>query len=39
MEIDRITEMEKFLQTFTNAIQTLNETMNQVSLQRLNHIN
>jgi hypothetical protein len=30
MELDRINEMEKFIQTYTNAIQILSETMNQV---------
>jgi len=31
MELDRITEMEKFIQTYNNAIQILCETMNQVN--------
>ena len=30
MELDRISEMEKFIQTYTNAIQILGDTMNQV---------
>ena len=30
MELDRITEMDKFIQTYSNAIQKLGETMNQV---------
>jgi hypothetical protein len=30
MEFDRINEMEKFIQTYTNAIQILGETMNQI---------
>ncbi len=33
MELDRISEMEKFIQTYTNAIKTLTETMNQVIIQ------
>ncbi|CAF1507621.1 unnamed protein product, partial [Adineta ricciae] len=31
MELDRITEMEKFIQTYSNAIKTLTDTMNQVT--------
>jgi hypothetical protein len=31
MELDRINEMEKFIQTYINAIQVLCETMNQVN--------
>ncbi|CAF0924213.1 unnamed protein product [Rotaria sp. Silwood1] len=31
MELDRINEMEKFIQTYTNSIQKLSETMNQVT--------
>jgi prefoldin subunit 5 len=31
MELDRINEMEKFIQTYTNSIQILSETMNQVN--------
>jgi len=31
MELDRISEMDKFIQTYTNAIQILCETMNQVN--------
>jgi len=31
MELDRINEMEKFIQTYMNAIQILSETMNQVN--------
>ncbi|CAF4340042.1 unnamed protein product [Rotaria sp. Silwood2] len=31
MELDRINEMEKFIQTYTNSIQKLNETMNQIT--------
>lgn len=30
MELDRITEMEKFIQTYSIAIKTLADTMNQV---------
>lgn len=30
MELDRICEMDKFIQTYTNAIQILGDTMNQV---------
>ncbi len=37
MELDRINETEKFIQTYTNAIQTLSETMNQVILIYLFH--
>ncbi|CAF3005408.1 unnamed protein product [Rotaria socialis] len=31
MELDRINEMEKFIQTYTNSIQKLSETMNQIT--------
>ncbi|CAF1506204.1 unnamed protein product, partial [Adineta ricciae] len=31
MELDRISEMEKFIQTYSNAIKTLTDTMNQVT--------
>jgi len=34
MELDRINEMEKFIQTYTNAVKTLTETMNQVIIQK-----
>ena len=37
MEIDRIVEMEKFIQTYANAVQTLGETMNQVSRDHVLH--
>jgi len=30
MELDRINETDKFIQTYSNAIQTLTETMKQV---------
>ena len=39
MEIDRIVEMEKFIQTYANAVQTLGETMNQVSRDHALHKN
>jgi hypothetical protein len=32
MEIDRIIEMGNFIQVYTNSIQTLGETMNQVEI-------
>lgn len=35
MELDRITEMEKFIQTYTNSIQKLSETMNQVIISSI----
>jgi len=31
MELDRIVETDKFIQTYAHAIQTLSETMNQVN--------
>lgn len=31
MELDRIVETEKFIQTYANAIQILSESMNQVN--------
>ncbi|CAF4361122.1 unnamed protein product, partial [Adineta steineri] len=33
MELDRINEMDKFIQTYTNGIKALTETMNQVIIQ------
>ncbi|UJR32682.1 hypothetical protein I4U23_020142 [Adineta vaga] len=31
MELDRINEMEKFIQTYTTAVKTLTDTMNQIT--------
>jgi hypothetical protein len=31
MELNRITEIAHFIRTYTNSIQTLNETMSQVN--------
>ena len=35
MELDRISEMEKFIQTYSHAIQILGETMNQVESKEM----
>lgn len=33
MELDRITEMDRFIQTYTSAMKMLTDTMNQVVIQ------